>query len=82
MQAVDLSQEDIHAYLARHQKKELLRFLTCGSVDDGKSTLIGRLLLDAKGLLEDQLAAVARTTARSMWASERVLSSPASPMSA
>ena len=46
MQAVDLSQEDIHTYLARHQKKELLRFLTCGSVDDGKSTLIGRLLHD------------------------------------
>ena len=42
-----------------------LRFTTAGSVDDGKSTLIGRLLLDAKGLLEDQLAAVARTTARS-----------------
>src|SRR5438105_3997498 len=41
-----------------------LRFTTAGSVDDGKSTLIGRLLLDAKGLLEDQLAAVARTTAR------------------
>ena len=43
----------------------LLRFTTAGSVDDGKSTLIGRLLLDAKGLLEDQIAAVARTTARS-----------------
>ncbi|HSS27414.1 MAG TPA: GTP-binding protein [Usitatibacter sp.] len=42
-----------------------LRFTTAGSVDDGKSTLIGRLLLDAKGLLEDQLAAVARTSARS-----------------
>jgi sulfate adenylyltransferase subunit 1 len=42
----------------------VLRFTTAGSVDDGKSTLIGRLLLDAKGLLEDQLAAVARTTAR------------------
>src|SRR5690348_17600959 len=41
-----------------------LRFTTAGSVDDGKSTLIGRLLLDAKGLLEDQLAAVARSTAR------------------
>jgi hypothetical protein len=41
-----------------------LRFTTAGSVDDGKSTLIGRLLLDSKGLLEDQLAAVARTTAR------------------
>ena len=60
MQAVDLSHEDIHAYLARHQKKELLRFLTCGSVDDGKSTLIGRLLHDTKMIYEDQLAAVKR----------------------
>ena len=60
MQAVDLGQEDIHAYLARHQKKELLRFLTCGSVDDGKSTLIGRLLHDTKMIYEDQLAAVRR----------------------
>jgi bifunctional enzyme CysN/CysC len=60
MQAVDLSKEDIHAYLARHQKKELLRFLTCGSVDDGKSTLIGRLLHDTKMIYEDQLAAVKR----------------------
>lgn len=60
MQAVDLSQEDIHSYLDRHQKKELLRFLTCGSVDDGKSTLIGRLLHDTKMIYEDQLAAVKR----------------------
>src|SRR6476661_28888 len=60
MQAVDLSREDVHAYLARHQKKELLRFLTCGSVDDGKSTLIGRLLHDTKMIYEDQLAAVKR----------------------
>ncbi len=60
MQAVDLGQEDIHSYLARHQKKELLRFLTCGSVDDGKSTLIGRLLHDTKMIYEDQLAAVKR----------------------
>ena len=60
MQSIDLAQEDIHAYLARHQKKELLRFLTCGSVDDGKSTLIGRLLHDTKGIYEDQLAAVKR----------------------
>src|SRR5881394_3185230 len=58
MQAVDLSKEDIHTYLARHQRKELLRFLTCGSVDDGKSTLIGRLLHDSKLIYEDQLAAV------------------------
>jgi bifunctional enzyme CysN/CysC len=60
MQAVDMTQEDIHTYLARHQKKELLRFLTCGSVDDGKSTLIGRLLHDTKMIYEDQLAAVKR----------------------
>src|SRR3954467_7222298 len=64
MQAVDLGQEDIHAYLARHQRKELLRFLTCGSVDDGKSTLIGRLLHDTKMIYEDQLAAVRRDSAK------------------
>ena len=51
---------DIHAYLAQHERKELLRFLTCGSVDDGKSTLIGRLLHDSKTIYEDQLAAVRR----------------------
>ena len=51
---------DIHAYLARHERKELLRFLTCGSVDDGKSTLIGRLLHDSKMIYEDQLAAIRR----------------------
>ena len=55
-----MQDEAIHAYLARHQNKELLRFLTCGSVDDGKSTLIGRLLHDTKGIYEDQLAAVKR----------------------
>src|SRR5215210_1723005 len=60
MQAVDLSQEDIHTYLARHQKKELLRFLTCGSVDDGKSTLIGRLLHDSKQIYDDHLQTLER----------------------
>src|SRR5215213_8877486 len=64
MQTVDLDREDIHAYLARHQKKELLRLLTCGSVDDGKSTLIGRLLHDTKMIYEDQLAAVRRDSAK------------------
>lgn len=54
----DLIATDIDAYLAQHERKELLRFLTCGSVDDGKSTLIGRLLLDSKMVYEDQLAAV------------------------
>src|SRR5918911_4176301 len=50
--------EDIQTYLDRNQRKELLRFLTCGNVDDGKSTLIGRLLHDSKLIYEDQLAAV------------------------
>ncbi|HEY6643713.1 sulfate adenylyltransferase subunit CysN [Povalibacter sp.] len=50
--------EDIEAYLEQHQHKTLLRFITCGSVDDGKSTLIGRLLYDSKMIFEDQLAAL------------------------
>ena len=50
--------EDIEAYLEAHQHKSLLRFITCGSVDDGKSTLIGRLLYDSKMIFEDQLAAL------------------------
>ena len=50
--------EDIDAYLAQHQHKDMLRFITCGSVDDGKSTLIGRLLYDSKMIFEDQLAAL------------------------
>lgn len=47
--------DDIHQYLATHENKDMLRFLTCGSVDDGKSTLIGRLLHDAQSLYDDQL---------------------------
>ncbi len=54
----DLIATDIDAYLAAHQTKSLLRFITCGSVDDGKSTLIGRLLYDSKMIFEDQLAAL------------------------
>ncbi len=50
--------EDIGAYLDQHQNKQLLRFITCGSVDDGKSTLIGRLLYDSKMIFEDQLTAL------------------------
>ncbi|MFC3443060.1 sulfate adenylyltransferase subunit CysN [Sphingobium rhizovicinum] len=50
--------EDIDAYLETHQHKTMLRFITCGSVDDGKSTLIGRLLYDSKMIFEDQLAAL------------------------
>ncbi|MEX0937901.1 MAG: sulfate adenylyltransferase subunit CysN [Pirellulales bacterium] len=56
----ELIATDIDAYLAQHEHKELLRFLTCGSVDDGKSTLIGRLLYDSKMIYEDQLAAIRR----------------------
>ncbi|MEQ1549396.1 MAG: sulfate adenylyltransferase subunit CysN [Chakrabartia sp.] len=52
----DLIASDIDAYLEQHQHKSLLRFITCGSVDDGKSTLIGRLLYDSKMIFEDQLA--------------------------
>ena len=52
----ELIATDIDAYLAEHERKDLLRFLTCGSVDDGKSTLIGRLLHDSKMIYEDQLA--------------------------
>ena len=56
--------EDIEAYLELHQNKGLLRFITCGSVDDGKSTLIGRLLYDSKLIFEDQLAALEADSAR------------------
>ena len=54
----ELIEKDVNAYLEQHWRKDLLRFLTCGSVDDGKSTLIGRLLYDSKMIYEDQLAAV------------------------
>jgi bifunctional enzyme CysN/CysC len=54
----DLIATDIEQYLKAHERKSLLRFITCGSVDDGKSTLIGRLLYESKMLFEDQLAAV------------------------
>ena len=54
----DLIATDIGEYLKAHERKSLLRFITCGSVDDGKSTLIGRLLFESKMLFEDQLAAV------------------------
>ena len=54
----DLIGTDILGYLKAHEHKSLLRFITCGSVDDGKSTLIGRLLWDSKMVFEDQLAAL------------------------
>lgn len=55
-----LIREDIAGYLKKHEEKDLLRLITCGSVDDGKSTLIGRLLYDSKMIYEDQLASVTK----------------------
>jgi len=61
----DLIATDINAYLAQHERKELLRLLTCGSVDDGKSTLIGRLLYDTKMVYQDQLEAISSDASKS-----------------
>ncbi|MFW5824056.1 MAG: GTP-binding protein, partial [Marinobacter sp.] len=60
----DLIAEDIQAYLKQHENKELLRLLTCGSVDDGKSTLIGRLLHDTKMIYEDHMASLKSDSAK------------------
>ena len=54
----NLLETDIEGYLKQHENKDLLRFLTCGNVDDGKSTLIGRLLHDSKLIFEDHMAAI------------------------
>ena len=62
--ASDLIANDIHAYLELHQHKSLLRFITCGSVDDGKSTLIGRLLYESRLVFEDHLAALEADSAK------------------
>jgi adenylyl-sulfate kinase len=67
-----MSALDIKAFLDQDQKKDLLRFLTAGSVDDGKSTLIGRLLFDSKKLYEDQLAALERDSKREGHAGEEI----------
>ena len=61
----DLITENIEQYLKEHENKEILRFITCGSVDDGKSTLIGRLLYDSKMIFEDQLAAIEKDSKKS-----------------
>jgi sulfate adenylyltransferase subunit 1 len=61
----DLISKDIEQYLKEHENKEILRFITCGSVDDGKSTLIGRLLYDSKMIFEDQLAAIEKDSKKS-----------------
>jgi bifunctional enzyme CysN/CysC len=60
----ELAKSEIDAYLQKQEKKDLLRFITCGSVDDGKSTFIGRLLWDSKLLFEDQLATLAAESKR------------------
>ena len=62
--ASELIESDILAYLDQHENKDLLRFLTCGSVDDGKSTLIGRLLFDSKLIFEDHLASLNKDSER------------------
>ncbi|GAA4875157.1 sulfate adenylyltransferase subunit CysN [Ferrimonas pelagia] len=67
-----LIEQDILAYLQQHEDKELLRFITCGSVDDGKSTLIGRLLHDSKMIFEDQLAAIESDSKKVGTTGERV----------
>ena len=58
----ELIERDVRAYLEQHEQKELLRFVAVGSVDDGKSTLIGRILYDAHGIYEDQLRAAKKAT--------------------
>ncbi len=68
----ELIADDILAYLKQHENKELLRFLTCGSVDDGKSTLIGRLLHDSKMIYEDQLAAIESDSSKHGTTGEKV----------
>lgn len=68
----ELLQKDVLGYLEQHEKKDLLRFLTCGSVDDGKSTLIGRLLHDSKMIYEDQLAAVVKDSKKVGTTGEKV----------
>lgn len=71
-QSDSLIATDIDAYLKQHENKEMLRFLTCGNVDDGKSTLIGRLLYDSKMIYEDQLEAVTKDSVKSGTTGEAV----------
>ncbi len=68
----DLIAQNIEEYLKQHENKEILRFITCGSVDDGKSTLIGRLLHDSKMIFEDQLAAIANDSKKSGTTGEEI----------
>ncbi|MBQ0724350.1 MAG: sulfate adenylyltransferase subunit CysN [Cycloclasticus sp.] len=68
----NLVKTDINEYLKQHERKQLLRLLTCGSVDDGKSSLIGRLLHDSKLIYEDQLAAVSAASVKSGTTGDKV----------
>jgi bifunctional enzyme CysN/CysC len=68
----DLIRTDVRAWLAEQEAKELLRFITCGSVDDGKSTLIGRLLYESKQIFDDQLAALESDSKRHGTQGERI----------
>jgi len=68
----NLIADDIQSYLREHENKDLLRFITCGSVDDGKSTLIGRLLHDSKMIYEDQLAAITQASKTSGTTGDKV----------
>ncbi len=70
--AAALAADDVIAYLESHERKSMLRFITCGSVDDGKSTLIGRLLYDTKLIYDDQLAALERDSKKSGTQGERI----------
>jgi len=71
-QSDNLIATDIDAYLKQHENKEILRFLTCGNVDDGKSTLIGRLLYDSKMIYEDQLDSITKDSVKSGTTGETV----------
>jgi bifunctional enzyme CysN/CysC len=68
----DLIRTDVRAWLKQQEEKELLRFITCGSVDDGKSTLIGRLLYESKQIFDDQLEALERDSKRHGTQGERI----------
>ncbi|HWJ39027.1 MAG TPA: GTP-binding protein, partial [Sphingomicrobium sp.] len=58
----ELIATNVSEWLSRHERKEMLRFITCGSVDDGKSTLIGRLLYDCRQVFDDQLETLEEET--------------------
>ena len=64
MSEKDLTTSDVNAYIANQAAKDTLRFITCGSVDDGKSTLIGRLLYESKMIFDDQLSALQKDSSK------------------